>query len=337
MQEPVKDKLMVNTWSIGGAITLLYCFFQSDASYVFGGIIIWIAMMIGAFFAWVNSNEKYDKDLREYNQSNELLKKQLKIEEQKREQAKLAESREKYQNEELEKYHNLRLSILDKFKNSDYSIDEIPTKDFGILLKKHQSSIIDIDKNFIHKFVMISKFIDSKKKNISEFIDELFLLNRVNKNEIGQYGYAGFYLDRLKDIETLINLEIHTLKSSIFHSISMITALLKNDLLTFYEIFESFDKLGVFNSNWENDVSAKLSNIEDKLEDLIDSISQLEYRLSNSLDNLSYTTESSFKELNKSVTGQLSEIGSSLKFNNLLTGIQVYQTHKLNKNMKRIN
>jgi hypothetical protein len=34
-------------------------------------------------------------------------------------------------------------------------------------------------------------------------------------------------------------------------------------MITFYEIYETFDQLGVFNSNWENEVSNKLSEIGD--------------------------------------------------------------------------
>ena len=46
----------------------------------------------------------------------------------------------------------------------------------------------------------------------------------------------------------------------------MVGALVSEDLITFYEIYESFDKLGMFNSNWENEVSKKLQNIGEKLD-----------------------------------------------------------------------
>ena len=45
----------------------------------------------------------------------------------------------------------------------------------------------------------------------------------------------------------------------------------------------------------------------------------------------------SFKDLSVSVNKQLSSIDSSIKFNNLLTGIQTYQMYKINQNTKRIN
>jgi hypothetical protein len=117
----------------------------------------------------------------------------------------------------------------------------------------------------------------------------------------------------------------------------MITSLVESDLITFYEIYECFDQFGVFNSNWENEVSNKLSDIGDGIKELMYSIYKMENNIVNSIDNLTYTTQESFKDLTNSVEKQLSSIDSSIKFNNLLTGIQTYQMYKINQNTKRIN
>ena len=114
----------------------------------------------------------------------------------------------------------------------------------------------------------------------------------------------------------------------------MIGALVSEDLITFYEIYESFDKLGMFNSNWENEVSEKLTNIGDKLDDLMQSIYNMEQNIVSELSHLSYVTQESFEDLNRSVTSQLREVESSINTNNLLTGIQTYQMYKINKNTK---
>ena len=62
----------------------------------------------------------------------------------------------------------------------------------------------------------------------------------------------------------------------------------------------------------------------------------MENKIVNSIDNLTYTTQESFMDLTNSVEKQLSSIDSSIKFNNLLTGIQTYQMYKINQNTKRI-
>jgi hypothetical protein len=116
----------------------------------------------------------------------------------------------------------------------------------------------------------------------------------------------------------------------------MIGSLLSEDLITFYEIYESFDKLGIFNSTWENEVSEKLLNLGDKLDELMFSIYNMEQNIVSELSNLSYITESSFDDLNKSITTQLAEIDSSININNLLTGIQTYQLYKINRNTKSL-
>ena len=122
----------------------------------------------------------------------------------------------------------------------------------------------------------------------------------------------------------------------LFHSVNMITALISDDLITFYEIYESFDKLAVFNSNWENDVNQKLMNVENKLQNVIDSIKEMESQICMQLEILTNSVESSFDSLEESVNNQLSATNSLLGFNNLLTGIQTYQMYKINTNTKSL-
>jgi hypothetical protein len=117
----------------------------------------------------------------------------------------------------------------------------------------------------------------------------------------------------------------------------MISSLIESDLITFYEIYECFDKLGVFNSNWENEVSEKLSNIELNIKELMYSIYHMENSIIDSIENLTYITQDSFNDLNNSINSHLSSIDSSLKFNNLLSTIQTYQVYKINQNTKRID
>lgn len=95
-----------------------------------------------------------------------------------------------------------------------------------------------------------------------------------------------------------------------------------------------FDKLKIFKSDHEREVSEQLSNIEIGIYELISSIRSMEKNVVEELSYLSYVTESSFQDLSESVTEQLSSINSSIKFNNLLTGIQTYQIYKINQNTK---
>jgi len=86
----------------------------------------------------------------------------------------------------------------------------------------------------------------------------------------------------------------------------------------------------MFNSNWENEVSKKLSDIGDGLDNLMYSIQDMNESIVNEIGNLSYVTE----ESNRMLSNQLQEIDSSLQTNNILTGIQTHQMYKINKQTK---
>lgn len=186
------------------------------------------------------------------------------------------------------------------------------------LIRKNQSKIIEIDKNYIHKFVKLSSYLSENRENIIKFY------NTIDKNNIREVNLRIVILEELN----------HTYETLLFHSVNMVGALIEGDLITFYEIYEVFDRLGVFNSNWENEVSKHLTMISDNLNNLIYSIQTMERNLVGEIKNLTYVSQESYKELNNSVTRQLREIESSINTNNLLAGIQTYQLYKINKNTR---
>lgn len=131
----------------------------------------------------------------------------------------------------------------------------------------------------------------------------------------------------------------------------------KTDFITFYQIYEVFDKLNVFNSNWENELSINLQKINNQLgsmssqfdsineklksviegiDTLTDEVREVGNEISSQIIDLKYMNRKSFDELNKNVSSELKSINSSIKFNNLLTGIQTYQMYKINKNTKSL-
>ena len=116
-------------------------------------------------------------------------------------------------------------------------------------------------------------------------------------------------------------------------SLNMIITLTEDDRITFYEIYETFDKLNVFSSNHEIEMSMRLKNIESKLDEVVQSIYQMEMNICSELYNLQFITENMSDSLSGLSQG-LSEINSSIQTNNLLTGIQTYQMYKINKNTK---
>jgi hypothetical protein len=211
---------------------------------------------------------------------------------------------------------NSYLNNLDQDANGEIDLVE---NGFYKLLNKNQKTIISVDKNYIHQFVKVSNFIKTKKLNTQKIFESI-------RDTSSQ--------EELEERVALLKNQIHSYELLVFHSINMIGALVSEDLITFYEIYESFDKLSMFNSNWENEVSEELTNIGNKLDDLMYSIYNMEQNIVSELSHLSYVTQESFEDLNRSVTNQLREVESSINTNNLLTGIQAYQLYRINKNTK---
>jgi hypothetical protein len=208
------------------------------------------------------------------------------------------------------------LNELDKDGNGE--VDVVEGNDFSLLLKKHQKSIIEIDRTYVQQFVKVSSYLKTKKNNIQSMFNSI--KDTSNKEELNDY------------VGILKN-EIHSYSLILFNSLNMIVSLVEDDMITFYEIHDSFDKLNIFNSNWENEVSQKLTNIGNGLSNLMYSVEEMGQNISNEIGQLSYVTE----ESNRMLSNQLQDIDSSLQTNNLLTGIQTYQMYKINKNTKGLN
>jgi hypothetical protein len=213
-----------------------------------------------------------------------------------------------------------QISSIDK--NGDGKAEILDSSDLMKLLTINQSKIINIDKDFIHKIIRISNHLKQRGQNIQSIFSSLLKEESINNRE---------------ELFGILKNQIHNYESLLFHSINMVVSISSNNLVAFYEIYETFDKLNVFNSNWENEVTDKLTNIGSKLDDLMYSIYNMEQNIVGELSNLTYVTQASFEELNKNVSQQLKEVESSINSNNLLTGIQAYQLYKINKNIKGLS
>lgn len=214
---------------------------------------------------------------------------------------------------EVMRKQNLEISqariISELDTDGDGNVDLIDADAFNQLLIKNQKQIIEIDKVYVQKFVKISTYLKTKKNNIQNIFESI----RGTKDA-----------HELKELIGLLKNQINTYELLFFHSINMTTSLIEGDLITFYEIYEAFDQLGVFNSNWENEISSKLTNIGDGIRHLMYSINEMETRIVRSIRNLNYATQESYKELGFKVENQLRSINSTIKFNNLISSIQTF-------------
>ena len=253
-----------------------------------------------------------------------LSKFSLEKERLKREKLRLKEEEEKrLKTEKLRLKQELRLTKLNQSKSNVLSeldkdgngeVDVIEGNDFNLLLKKHQKSIIEIDRTYVQQFVKISGYLKTKEKNIQSIFN--LIKDTPNQKVLNEY------VEVLKD-------DIHSYNLILFNSLNMIVSLVEDDMITFYEIHGMFDTLNMFDSKHEKDVLQKLTNIGDGLKDLMDEVRRMGNKISNSIQVLSYVTEQS----NEQLSNQLSEIDSTMKVGNLISTINTYQNYKNNRRL----
>ena len=93
--------------------------------------------------------------------------------------------------------------------------------------------------------------------------------------------------------------------------------------------------MGLVNQNL-NKIEKGIVEFREQFYELMNQMKESDQRIIDSIDNLTYTTSSSIQSLNNNVQNELNSINSSIKFNNLLTGIQTYQMYKVNLNTKSL-
>jgi hypothetical protein len=209
------------------------------------------------------------------------------------------------------------LRELDKDRNG--IIDVIENDDFIKLFRKHQSVIKEFDKDYINHLVKISNYLKTKKSNIQKVFTEI----KKTKNQ-----------SQLDENVGLLKNQIHTYEVILFHSLHIINSIVKDDLITVNEIYEEFDKLKMFRTDHEKEVSQKLSDIGDGLSNLMYSINSMERNIVSGLNTLSYVTQDGFSDLNSSLTEELQSINSNIDSGNLLSLISTYQLYNINKQTK---
>lgn len=133
------------------------------------------------------------------------------------------------------------------------------------------------------------------------------------------------YVELLKD-------DVYLMKALLFYSVVMIKSLIKEDMITFYEVYEKFDKLNMFDSKFERDMLSKLDTMNHSLDDIMKQIQTVGEGLISAVGDLSLATEKSAELISEG----LAEVNSSIGVGNLLSGLQNYQLLRMNRKVSRL-
>lgn len=214
--------------------------------------------------------------------------------------------------EEKEKTKLSQIKLLKQFdKDNNGIVDVVESNDLQLLLKEHQEAIKSIDQSYLQKFVKVSSWLVAKKQNIQQVFNSIKTSNESDKIDF----------DVQNPLIESLPAEVHVYEQVLFNALNMVSALIDDDMLTFYEIENAFDELNIFDSKLEKDISEKLSNIGDGLNAFVNEMNQSTNRIIESVQTLTYVTA----KTNERLEGHLKGINSSIKVGNLINSINTYQ------------
>jgi hypothetical protein len=154
--------------------------------------------------------------------------------------------------------------------------------------------------------------------DVSKMNAEFILPNLINK--------INFYNENGNKLLQALEEKIITIKYYNSLSFVMLSYLNEDEKLKFFEYYNLFEKLGVFDSTWQNKIYNKLSSIDNNLHKINENLKILN-------DNIK-DISIEINELKENLNSKLSDIKSSADINNIISGIQLYQLYKINKQTK---
>ena len=168
-------------------------------------------------------------------------------------------------------------------------------------------------------------------KEAKEMVDEFYLsgdFKKINGGKIFRPLDENLIMEHFEVLKD----DIHIYNLLLVHSLNMVGSLIKNDMITFYEIYEKFDELNMFDSKHERDLRNHLQNVNENLGDVMNQIQIMGESVMSSIGELSMINE----ESSKLITDGLDSVNSSIEANNLINSVQTYQLYRIGKNIKSL-
>ena len=227
---------------------------------------------------------------------------------------------------------NKKNEFLLKFdKDSNGKIDIIEEGIYYKLLKKHQLILDNFHSEGVYHLVKLNNIIKQKEDILSEL-----LTNYKKQTEI----------ESVNQLEKTFEYIFKEYSVIIFNGVNMIMSVINKDKITYYEIYDKFESLGIFQNSYEKNVISNGKNIISelkntnlqlkKLDSIIYELREIENTFHNELSSLNYTLDSSFTELTSTLNTELKGINKSIEVGNFIGVLNTYQTYKLNSNFKKL-
>ncbi len=230
------------------------------------------------------------------------------------EKSKLLKNKQ-FEKERIEKLQLSQKNILERIdKNNNGQVDGLEHRGFDIYLESNETKISKINKEHVRDFVMVSNHLQDYKNNIQSIFSKISKTK--NQEELNHY---------VNVLES--NVEAWQLIQA--NGIFMIDSLVSDKNLQFYRIYQNFEKLGIFDSTWQKNISNQLELVNVNLNQLIGATQSMSDGIISSIGDLTYATQQQAQTISKNI----SSLDSSVKFGNLLSAINIYQSHRTNKKL----
>lgn len=231
---------------------------------------------------------------------------------------------------------------------SNIKLNEV--SEYKSIIQENEEAITEIGgEEKLFEFLKVGNFLNEYRsrvyeelKDIQDSHSELEIKNAIMRINSGSLDQAvedfenlsrgknslSMNIDKLFEIGERIGdaFEGESKKLDFYKSmaIAMVVLYINKERIHFFEIYTAFEKLGVFNSTWQKDVSNKLSSIDVKLANIEQGLNSLDEQFSTLINN----TDEIVGALKSGFDGVNTRLDSS----NLLMGITAYQTYRINKN-----
>ena len=163
------------------------------------------------------------------------------------------------------------------------NIEDFKVVDVSIIEKKLNDNKSDLDRkdsNYLHKIVRLSIYINNKSENIKTLKDIILnfkdfegLLNWRKEYKVGTYEIPqeniNKWIEFFNQKKLMVENYIKSLNLMTAQCLSMIDYFLKDEKVNFLILYESFDTLGVFDSNWEKQVKSSLNDVNSNILNLM--------------------------------------------------------------------
>lgn len=256
-------------------------------------------------------------------EQDEQAKQRVKIAE---EQAKRAKTLSARYSKEISVLKNKLQSKVDKDANGE--VDLIESSVFMDAVKTHQKEIQAINPDFVKNFVKLENNLKTRRTTIESIYAYAMKFKLSNhSNDVFEEGAKNDLADWKFNKQFLMG-EMKAYTAVQYNAIHMVNALLNDDMITFYEIYEAFDQLELWHSQYEKVSTAQLKSLNDNIRSLIRTTEESTNRIVDGLGDLTYRMAEQNDNLKK--------IHGAVTAGNLLSVINTFQLHRISKNTRSL-